>query len=83
MLSVKGRAAGAAQGDDGSGHSGGLTSEPVAHRCRLGGDAAHLRADGGGHGDRSAAVDVCDAGGVPADAQKACVQKRLIALRLH
>src|SRR5204863_24177 len=64
-------AARAAQGDDGGGDPGGPLPDHVGHRHRLGGDAAHRRADGGRDDHRPAAVDVRTACRVPVDATAA------------
>ncbi len=51
----------ASQDDDGRRHHGGAPAHPVEHRHRVGGDAAHRRADDRRHG----VLDRPDAGGDP------------------
>jgi len=72
----RGGAARAAEGDDGGGDPGRAAADPVGCGHRIGGDAAHRRADGRRHGHGAAAVDVRRAGGVPADAPVACAVRR-------
>ena len=61
-------AARAAEGDDGGGDLRRPAADHVGARHRLGGHAAHRRADGRRHDHRAAAVDARDSGGVPAAA---------------
>ena len=60
------RRAGAAEDDDGRRHHGGLGPDPVEHRRRLGGDAAHRRADDRRHGLLDRADADRDSGGLRA-----------------
>jgi Cu(I)/Ag(I) efflux system membrane protein CusA/SilA len=71
------RAARASEGDDGRGDPRRPAADHVGRRRRVGGHAAHRRADAGRHGVRAAAVDARDSRGVSADASSRAPERRV------